>query len=71
MKKLISIILVSIVFCTMFIEVVLPVDAATVSVKYSVHLQNDGWQKEKSNGETAGTTGKSKRIEAIKIKVSG
>ena len=45
--------------------------AANVNVKYCTHVQNSGWQKNVSNGATAGTTGQGKRIEAIKIKVSG
>jgi N-acetylmuramoyl-L-alanine amidase len=36
-------------------------------VKYSVHVENIGWQEQKENGELAGTEGQSLRIEAIKI----
>lgn len=36
-------------------------------VKYSVHVQNKDWMPWKSNGEMAGTTGQSLRMEAIKI----
>lgn len=34
---------------------------------YEVHVQNIGWQGKKKAGETAGTTGKSYRIEAVKL----
>lgn len=37
------------------------------SIKYQTHVQNQGWQAEKKNGELAGTSGKSLRLEAIKI----
>ena len=36
-------------------------------VGYSTHIQNYGWQTEKYNGETSGTIGESKRLEALKI----
>ncbi len=36
-------------------------------IKYEVHIQDIGWQESKENGEIAGTTGESLRIEAIKI----
>ncbi len=42
----------------------------TPVVAYNTHIQNEGWEKDfsKTNGETAGTSGKSLRLEAIKIK---
>lgn len=36
-------------------------------IKYEAHLEDIGWQGWKSNGETAGTTGESRRLEAIRI----
>lgn len=39
----------------------------TLSVKYSSHVQDFGWQNEVENGSTSGTTGKNKKIEAVKI----
>lgn len=36
-------------------------------IGYQAHIQNIGWQGWKYDGETAGTTGKSKRLEAIRI----
>ena len=37
------------------------------SVVYCAHVQDIGWQSEVKDGETAGTVGKSKRLEAFKI----
>ena len=37
---------------------------------YSTHVQTYGWQSNKSNGQTAGTSGEAKRMEAIKIQLS-
>ena len=34
---------------------------------YEAHVQNIGWQGKKKAGETAGTTGKSYRIEAVRL----
>lgn len=36
-------------------------------LKYQAHIEAIGWQSWKSNGETAGTTGQSKRLEAIRM----
>lgn len=41
------------------------------SINYSVHVQDYGWMTEVSNGSNAGTVGKSKRIEAVKIYLTG
>jgi len=40
-------------------------------VTYRTHVQNYGWQEWKSNGQSAGTTGESLRLEAINIKLNG
>ena len=37
------------------------------SVLYQTHVQDIGWQAPVSNGMTAGTTGRAKRVEALKI----
>ena len=42
----------------------------TPSVNYSTHVQDIGWQGYVKDGSTAGTTGQSKRLEAIRIKPS-
>ena len=41
------------------------------SVMYNTHIQNIGWEKDfsKKDGEMSGTSGKSYRLEAIKIKL--
>ena len=40
---------------------------APLSVTYSTHVQSYGWMNNVKNGATSGTTGKGKRVEAIKI----
>lgn len=42
----------------------------TKGIVYSTHVQSYGWQSNKSNGQTAGTSGEAKRMEAIKIQLS-
>lgn len=42
---------------------------AAPSVSYSTHVQSYAWQGYKKDGETGGTTGEAKRLEAIKIKL--
>jgi len=44
--------------------------AQGAEVSYSVHMAGIGWGGYASNGETAGTTGQSRQIEAIKVRVS-
>jgi len=44
--------------------------ATTPSVQYQTHVENIGWQGFVADGATAGTTGQSKRLEAIKIKLA-
>ncbi|SLL17781.1 Beta-N-acetylglucosaminidase precursor [Mycobacteroides abscessus subsp. abscessus] len=41
-----------------------------LAVSYSAHVQNYGWMKSVKNGASAGTTGKSKRVEGIKISLN-
>lgn len=47
------------------------VDQKDIGVTYQVQGQTYGWQKPVSNGELAGTVGKAKRLEAIKINLTG
>lgn len=37
------------------------------NIGYKAHVQSDGWQDWKFDGQTAGTTGQSKRMEAFRI----
>ena len=39
----------------------------TIGVEYQVHVQTYGWQDFVKDGELAGTEGKSKRVEAVKM----
>lgn len=38
-----------------------------IRIKYRSHIQSIGWQDWKHDGETSGTTGEAKRLEAIQI----
>jgi len=42
----------------------------TPEIQYEAHIQSIGWQEKKKDGQTAGTTGQSKRMEALKIQVA-
>ncbi len=44
---------------------------ASPSLFYQTHVQTYGWQNEMSNGQTAGTSGESKRLEAMRISLRG
>ncbi|MDO4473074.1 MAG: hypothetical protein Q4B75_00250 [Eubacteriales bacterium] len=46
-------------------------EEALPSVYYSTHVQNYGWQTYRKDGQMSGTSGQSKRLEAIKIYLSG
>ena len=43
--------------------------ASDIGVSYQTHIQNEGWQSVKSDGEMSGTEGKSLRLEGIEIKL--
>ena len=45
--------------------------AEECDLSYRVHVQTYGWQDWKADGETAGTSGESKRLEAIQIRLTG
>jgi len=40
-----------------------------VSVEYRAHVQGVGWQPWRRDGQTAGTTGKGLRVEAVQIRI--
>ena len=40
------------------------------TIQYSSHVSDVGWTSYVKNGETSGTTGKSRRVEAYKIKIN-
>lgn len=44
---------------------------ASNKIEYKAMVQDVGWQPVKSNGQTAGTTGQKKRLEALWIKYTG
>lgn len=45
------------------------INGSNTNLIYQVHVQNSGWQDWKSNGQIAGTTGSSLRLEALKMKL--
>lgn len=51
-------------------SVTVPSSSGTTQLSYTGHIQNIGWQDWASDGEKVGTSGKSLRIEALKIKVT-
>ena len=40
------------------------------SISYQTHVENDGWQDWKINGDMSGTAARSLRLEGIKIKLN-
>lgn len=46
-------------------------DTSMLGVEYCGHVQNVGWEKWVSNGDTAGRPGKNLRIEALKLRLTG
>lgn len=44
---------------------------STIGVSYSAHVQNIGWMSDVTDGMTAGTTGRSLRLEALKLSLTG
>lgn len=40
-------------------------------IEYEAHVQNIGWQGKRSNGAVAGTSGRSLRVEAVRINLTG
>lgn len=45
--------------------------ASKPSISYEAHVQSIGWQPAVTNGATAGTTGRSLRVEGIRISLTG
>ena len=68
-RRIISLITAVIMIAAMMPVMAVPVAAATPQVYYRTHVQNIGWQGTVKNGQTAGTSGKSYRLEAIQIAV--
>ena len=47
----------------------IPVDDSKMMLTYQSHVQTYGWQSWMKNGQVTGTSGQSKRVEGIKIKL--
>lgn len=45
--------------------------APNITVSYETHVQSHGWQPAVTNGKMSGTSGQAKRLEGIKIRVTG
>jgi uncharacterized protein YjdB len=43
--------------------------AAHYTIRYAAHVQDIGWQNPVVDGQTSGTTGQAKRMEAIRIEL--
>lgn len=69
-KKSIAIVLI-LYLIFLYLFPILTVQAGTGSISYKVHLKDLGWRKAAFDGETAGTTGECRRMEAIKINLLG
>ena len=65
MKKILSIALAVSVVLVCFTTAAFA-DTTSAGVSYSAHVQDIGWQAAVSDGATAGTSGLSKRVEALK-----
>ncbi len=52
-------------------EVAPQAEAAKATLSVQAHVQNIGWQSAVGSGKVAGTTGRSLRMEALKLTVSG
>ena len=63
MKKIVKVLII------LFLFLVINVHAEENHIEYTSHVQSIGWQDSVKDGEISGTEGKSKRLEAIKIKL--
>ena len=70
-KKIFSISITILLIMSLMIPIVKAEDA-TPQVSYSAYIEGQGWEKDfvHKNGEQAGTTGKAKAIEGIKINLT-
>lgn len=46
-------------------------EEANPSIRYQSHIQSEGWQNDKEDGDISGTTGQAKRVEAVRIELAG
>jgi hypothetical protein len=77
LKKKISSLLISVVLATLLIPGAafaenVETQAESVGVQYKTHIQDKGWETEwKADGALSGTVGEWKRLEAIKVELTG
>ena len=53
------------------LSVTLPNQPEAGGVSYQAHVQSIGWQRRVSDGDVAGTTGRAKRVEAVRLWLTG
>ena len=70
-KKLRTLLLITLVSAIIIIAPVHAHAATTAGITYQTQIQSIGWQGYKSNGQDSGTVGQAKRLEAIKINLTG
>jgi uncharacterized protein YjdB len=68
-RKFLSVVLATSLLATCFAATIFAA-APSVGVSYSAHVQDNGWMTAVSDGALAGTTGQSKRTEALKINLT-
>ncbi len=69
-KKKLFIFLLPVVLCLFFREeIAFAEEGGPASIAYRTHVQSYGWQDWKADGASSGTTGESKRLEAIEIRL--
>ena len=70
-KKIIIKIVLAIIFILCIMQnVIFAIENKNASVSYTTHVQNIGWQSYVKDGTISGTSGKSLRLEGIKIKLT-
>ncbi len=70
-KKFVTILSIAIVLVIGLTAIVISKADATAGITYRAHVAYNGWLDWKSDGATAGTVGESRRMEAIKMKLTG
>lgn len=70
-KKLVAISLIVIILLTSSLAYIISRADESAGIQYRAHVAYNGWLPWQNDGETAGTVGESRRMEAIKIKLTG
>jgi uncharacterized protein YjdB len=70
-KYIMSGMIISIILLCIVLTMAISNADGTAGITYRAHVAYNGWMDWASDGATAGTTGESRRMEAIKIKLTG